>query len=53
MARLGGHSVGAVIADFARRPLRPGGIAEVDGLPVFDVPPYAPRVTFDDVVCYS
>lgn len=50
IARSEGKSVGAVISELARRSLRPVGIVEVDGFPVFDVPPDAPAVTSEDVV---
>jgi hypothetical protein len=49
IARSEGRSVGAVISELARRSLRPVGIAVVDGLPVFEVPPDAPIVTNEDV----
>lgn len=49
IARSEGRSVGAVITELARRSLRPVGIVEVDGLPVFDVPADAPAITSDDV----
>jgi hypothetical protein len=38
-----------VISELARQSLRPVGIAVVEGLPVFDVPPDAPTVTDEDV----
>lgn len=44
-----GRTVGAVISELARRSLRPVAIVEVDGFPVFDVPPDAPAITSDDV----
>lgn len=50
IARSEGKSVGAVISELARRSLRLVGIVEVDGFPVFDVPPDAPTVTSEDVV---
>ena len=49
IARSDGRSLGAVISDLARRALRPVGIVERDGLPVFDVPPDAPTITAEDV----
>lgn len=49
IARAEGRSVGAVISELARRSLRPVGIVEIDGFPVFDVPADAPIVTSDDV----
>jgi hypothetical protein len=49
IARAEGRSVGAVISELARRSLRPVGIIEVDGLPIFDVPQDAPTVTSGDV----
>ncbi|AWV47411.1 hypothetical protein JK2ML_0525 [Mycobacterium leprae Kyoto-2] len=42
IAQPGGHSVGVMISGLARSPLRPGGVVEVDGLPVLDVPQPAP-----------
>lgn len=44
-----GKSVGAVISALARRALAPVGIAQRDGLPFFDVPDDAPRITSVDV----
>jgi hypothetical protein len=49
IARAEQRSVGSVISELARRSLRPVGIVEVDGLPAFDVPPDAPRITSADV----
>jgi hypothetical protein len=49
IARSEGRSVGAVISELARRSLRPVGIVEVDGFPVFDVPSDAPTLTSEDV----
>ena len=49
IARSEKRSVGAVISELARRSLRPVGIIEVAGFPVFDVPPDAAIITSEDV----
>jgi hypothetical protein len=49
IARIEGRSLGAVISELARKSLKPVGIVEVDGLPVFDVPADAPTVTSEDI----
>ncbi|BBX95933.1 antitoxin VapB39 [Mycobacterium lacus] len=49
IARAEGRSVGAVISELARRSLRPVGMVEIDGFPVFDVPSDAPVITDEDV----
>lgn len=49
IARRDGRGIGAVISDLARQALRPVGIRDDGGLPVFDVPADAPPITADDV----
>lgn len=44
-----GRPIGAVISDLARRALAPVAIAPGHGLPVFDVPRDAKRITGVDV----
>jgi hypothetical protein len=42
-------SLGAVIGSLTPMSSAPIGISERDGLPVFDVPPDAPLITFEHV----
>lgn len=46
-----GVSLGSAVSDLARRGFRGTGTAdqEDDGVPVFPVPPDAPRITTEDV----
>lgn len=49
LSRREGRGIGAVVSDLARRSLRPVGIRDDGGFPVFDVADDAPAITEDAV----